>query len=84
MTKLLHITSGQYVCFLSSIKYDSEHPLDRSESVINYEDSYYSQRNGFTIKEYIEYYLEPECEIEVGVSKILILYSLDELEIIYD
>jgi hypothetical protein len=84
MTKILHITSGQYLTFLSSNKYDTEHPLDTSEEVVDYENSYSLEHYTFTIEEYVSHYIHEGNRHDVGKNKFVVISSLNELEIIYD
>jgi len=56
MTKLLHITSGQYVYFLSSLEYDRKNHkhLSLSTHVLDYEDSYMYEDGHIPIEEILE------------------------------
>ena len=86
MTKLLHISSGNYVIFISSVKYDMEHDLEFPRDLVErYEDSYDFDA-GRTLENYIE-------EIISGVETLHPnnddlpepnYYSREEFEIIYD
>ena len=80
MTKILNIVTGEYIVFLSSIKYDMKHPLDSSEDVIVFEDSYYFETSGMDILDYINSSIRRK-EIGKYCDRI---DSLDELEIVYD
>jgi hypothetical protein len=74
MTKLLHIPTGEYIKFLSSIKYDRAHPENESEEVVSFEDSYAYEYDHISIEEFAQNY----CDCPLYIS------SLNELEIIYD
>ena len=84
MTRILHIPSGTFATFLSSIEYDNTHPNDTTEDVVDYENSYDACHN-LSIESKLN-------NIVLGLSRFnhhsheLIAEHIleEELEIIYD
>ena len=85
MTKLLHITSGQYVKFLSSIKYDRVNHIEGMFNYIEcYEDSYMYENNKQSIEEYLKNGFQNGGATVTYKDSPLTDYNASEFEIIYD
>jgi hypothetical protein len=84
MIKLLHISSGEYVQFLSSNEYDMKHPDDKSERVLNYEDSYVCAEGTSFEDAFSTLFPKGGAYVPSEPNKILSEFVKFEFEIIYD